>query len=184
MNMKRILVVLVVLSASTVALAQSAAPPPHHDPFGRYFFPPELVMGHQSEIGLDDEQREAIKDVVKEAETTFLDFKWELHAETEKLVALLEPARIDAGAVLAQAEVVMNLEKEIKKTHIALLVGIKNALTETQQEQLREIRRRMTPPAPPAPPTRPSSMVRPPAPEAAPVPPASPEPATPATTAR
>ena len=177
--MKRLILFFVTLFACSVVLAQSAAPPPH-DPFGRLLFPPELVMGHQSEIGLDDEQREAIKDAVKEAESTFLDFKWELHAETEKLVELLEPARVDSGAVFAQSEIVMNLEKEIKKTHIGLLVRIKNALTESQQQQLREIRHRMAPPAPRAP-VRPSSSLVPPSPESSPLPPAPPQPVKPVT---
>jgi Spy/CpxP family protein refolding chaperone len=183
--MKRILVAVAVLLACTTVLAQSVAPRPG-DPFGRFLFPPELVMAHQSELALDPEQREAIKNAAMEAERIFLDLKWELHAETEKLAALLEPTRVDTGAVLEQAEVVMNLEKEIKKTHIGMLARIKNALTETQQRKLGELRRGMTPPAPPAPPTpptRPSSSVLPPAPEPAPAPSAVPAPPQPEETA-
>ena len=57
-----------VLSAATVA-AQGAPPgqrtpgppgPGGPDDFGRNFFPPELVMQHQSEIGLQDAQRAAL----------------------------------------------------------------------------------------------------------------------------
>jgi len=183
--MKRILVGIAVLLACTAALAQAPAPRVN-DPFGRFLFPPELVMRHQSEIALDAEQREAIKKAAMEAESIFLDLKWEIHAETEKLAALLEPSRVDTGAVLEQAEIVMNLEKEIKKTHIGMLSRIKNSLTETQQQKLSELRHRMTPPAPPSPPTpptQPSSLTMPPAPEAAPAPPAMPAPPEPEETA-
>ena len=181
--MRRFIVVIALLACST-ALAQSPAPGVQ-DPFGRLLFPPELVMRHQSQIGLDAEQREVIKTAAMEAEATFLDLKWEIHAETEKLTALLEPVRVDTAAVLAQAEVVMSLEKEIKKTHIEMLSRIKNALSEAQQLQLSEIRQRLTPPAPPSPPARPSSftMPTPPEPGAAPAPPAMPAPPEPEATA-
>lgn len=179
--MKHIVVVIAVVFACTAALAQAPAPRPH-DLFGRFLYPPELVMAHQSELALDTEQREEIKNAAMEAERIFLDLKWELHAETEKLAALLEPVRVDTGAILEQAEVVMNLEKDIKKTHIGMLARIKNALTETQQLKLSELRYRMTPPAPPSPPTpptQPGSLTMPPAPEAAPAPPAMPAPPPP-----
>jgi hypothetical protein len=44
--------------------------------------------------------------------------------------------------VLAQADKVMNLEREIKKTHLSLLVRIKNLLTAAQQEKLTALRRK------------------------------------------
>jgi Spy/CpxP family protein refolding chaperone len=182
--MKRIVVAIAVLLACSAALAQAPAPRAG-DPFGRFLFPPELVMAHQSELELDPEQRETIKTAAMEAERIFLDLKWELHAETEELAALLEPTRVDTGAVLEQAEVVMKLEKEIKKTHIGMLARIKNALTETQQRKLSELRYLMTPPAPPSPPTptQPSSLRVPPVPEAPPAPPTAPAPPEPDETA-
>jgi hypothetical protein len=35
----------------------------------------------------------------------------------------------------------MGLEREVKRTHLALLVRIKNVLTETQRARLSELRR-------------------------------------------
>jgi hypothetical protein len=41
---------------------------------------------------------------------------------------------------LAQAGEVMKLETEIKKTHLGLLIRLRNLLTETQRAQLQKIR--------------------------------------------
>jgi hypothetical protein len=49
---------------------------------------------------------------------------------------------VDEAAVLAQADKVMGLEREVKKAHLALLVRIKNLLTEAQKAKLTELRRR------------------------------------------
>jgi hypothetical protein len=170
----------VALLAVSAALAQSTAPR-QKDLYERFLFPPELIMRNQLEIGLDAEQREAIKNAAMEAESTFLGLKWEIHAEAEKLAGLLEPPRVDPQLVLQQAERVMNIEKTIKKTHIRMLLMIKNTLTEQQQQRLFELRQRQTPrvpslpPAPDAPSARPSSLRVPSPPGVAP----GPEPPTP-----
>jgi Spy/CpxP family protein refolding chaperone len=157
--------VIAVLLSASVALA-GPAPAPPDDPFGRFLFPPELIMGHQTELGLDEAQRTAIKEAVKSSQSRFLELQWDLHAESEKLAGLLGRPRVDERAALAQAETVMNLEREIKKTHLSLLVRIKNLLSEEQQARLMEIRRRLAPLAPPAPAARPAPAAAPVVPRA------------------
>ena len=49
---------------------------------------------------------------------------------------------IDEDEALSVAEGVMRLENRIKAAHLAMLIRIKNALTDAQQSQLDEIRRR------------------------------------------
>jgi Spy/CpxP family protein refolding chaperone len=48
---------------------------------------------------------------------------------------------VDESRVLGQADRILALEKEIKKTHLTLLVRVKNLLTREQQAKLSEIRR-------------------------------------------
>jgi Spy/CpxP family protein refolding chaperone len=122
------------------ALAQP--PAPERDALAPHVFPPELVMRHASEIGLEERQRAAIKDLVVKAQTRFLDVQWDVQAESERMARLLQASPVDEAAVLAQADKVMGLEREVKKTHLALLVRIKNLLTDAQRDKLTELRRR------------------------------------------
>jgi len=133
---------LLVLALTFPALSENAPEPGKDDPVGRNLFPPELVMQHQQRIGLTEDQRTAIKKEVERAQSKFFDLQWQIQAESEKLVGLLQSRPIDEVRALAQADNVMNLERTIKKTHLSLLIRIKNALTAEQQEELKAIRDR------------------------------------------
>ena len=126
-----------------VAVEGAAQPPgPGPDPLAQHVFAPDLVMRYAAEIGLDEKQRAAIKDAVIKMQSKFLDVQWEVQAESEKMVRLLQASPVDETAVLAQADKVMALEREVKRTHLSLLVRVKNVLTDAQREKLKELRRR------------------------------------------
>jgi Spy/CpxP family protein refolding chaperone len=145
-----ILALAFVLSAATLS-AQGAPPgqrapgppgPGGPDDFGRNFFPPELVMQHQGEIGLQDAQRAALTSAVQQAQGKFMDVQWKLSAEAEKMGRLLQPAQVDETQVLEEVDRILALEREMKRTQIGLMVRIKNTLTPAQQAKLTEIRGR------------------------------------------
>ena len=122
--------------------ARAQAPGPGSDPLAPHVFPPELVMRHAAEIGLDEKQRAAIKEAVVKVQARFLDLQWDLQGESERMAGLLQQSPVEEAAVLTQADKVMGLEREIKKAHLALLVKIKNLLTAAQRAKLTELRRR------------------------------------------
>jgi len=103
-------------------------------------FPPGVVMRHQGDVGLTDEQRAAITKQMEDAQKALVTLQWEVERESEKLGKLLAGARIDEGAALRQADQVMNAEQRLKKAHLTLLIRIKNDLTPEQQQKLRELR--------------------------------------------
>ncbi|HVR07366.1 MAG TPA: periplasmic heavy metal sensor [Thermoanaerobaculia bacterium] len=129
------------IAFATAATAAPPAPPPADDPIAQNVFPPELIMKHGGEIGLDAEQRTAIKDAVLQAQTRFLNAQWEAQEETTKLIHLLQARPVDEKAVLSQADRLMDLERLIKKTQLSLLVRLKNLLTPAQQTRLADLRR-------------------------------------------
>ena len=124
---------------SAAALAES--PGPADDPFARFLFPPDRVMSHSLDIGLEDAQKTAIRNEVQKVQGKFLDTQFELQGESEKMVRLLQEKTVDEARVLAQVDRILALEREIKKTQISLLVRIKNILTPSQQAKLAEIQR-------------------------------------------
>jgi Spy/CpxP family protein refolding chaperone len=133
-----------VLSAASLA-AQGAPPPgqrgpgPGADDWGRNFFPPELVMRWQSEIGLQDAQRTSLTSALQQAQAKFMDLQWKLSAEGEKMGRLLQGTQVDETKVLEEVDRILALEREIKRTQISLMVRIKNTLTAEQQAKLSKL---------------------------------------------
>lgn len=115
------------------------------DPLAGAFFPPELVMKNQQAIGLTDDQRAAIIQAVQATQPRFIEAQWQLEAETATLAQLVEGERVDEARVLQQIDRVLELERQIKRSQIELLVRIKNQLTPEQQQQLARLGRGVSP---------------------------------------
>jgi Spy/CpxP family protein refolding chaperone len=110
------------------------------DPFARFLYPPELVMGHQQAIGLTDRQRTAISAAMLEAQKSFIDAQFDMSGQVEKLQSLLKGTSVDESAVLAQVDRVLAVERGLKHAQLGLMIKIKNTLTEQQQAALDKLR--------------------------------------------
>ncbi|MEO8432775.1 MAG: periplasmic heavy metal sensor [Acidobacteriota bacterium] len=132
---------LTALLLTTLLSASASAEMAGDDPFARYLFPPDRVMAHSLDIGLEDAQKTAIKNEIQKVQGKFLDRQFELKTESEKMVRLLQEPSVDEARVLAQVDRILALEKDIKKSQVSLLVRIKNILTPAQQSKLAEMPR-------------------------------------------
>jgi Spy/CpxP family protein refolding chaperone len=134
------------LALGGIALAQGPPPPGVGRPvFLDQLFIPEQVMRYQNDIALTDEQRAQITEAMGEAQKQLVDLQWQFESASKKLADALSVPRIDEAAAAAQAEKVMGLELQMKKTHLALLIRIKNVLTAPQQAKLAELRAKEPP---------------------------------------
>ncbi len=102
-------------------------------------FPPSAVMRHASEIELTADQREAIQRAIDEAQSTLTRQRWEIEERTAALEKILAGERVDETAALGQMDHLLAAEQTAKKTHLQLLIRIKNTLTPEQQEKLRSL---------------------------------------------
>lgn len=109
------------------------------DPFAGNLFPPEFIMQHQQALGLGEEQVSFLKADLLKTQTRLTELQWALQGEVEKLAALIKQDQLDEAQALSQLDKVLAVEREIKRTHIGLLIRIKNKLTSEQQARLREI---------------------------------------------
>jgi Spy/CpxP family protein refolding chaperone len=132
--------VLLVCALMFLAAGGVSGQQPDQDPIMQTFFAPDLVMQHQEEIGLTDEQKTYLKTEIRQAQGNFTEWQWKLHDEMEKLVSLTKQPRVDEQQTLAQLEKVLAIEREVKRAQVTLLVRIKNKLTPEQQAKLVEIR--------------------------------------------
>lgn len=116
-------------------------PPPPEDPIGRFLFPPELIMNHSAQLGLQESQKTTIKSEVRKAQGFFFDLQWDLRDANDRMEALLQQRPLDEVKVLEQADRMMAIEREIKRAHLAMLIRIRNALIPDQLARLDAIRR-------------------------------------------
>jgi len=128
------------LLAGYAAFAQPAG----QDPLSKNLFPPELVMQFHDELGLTEEQRDSLKAEMEQAQPRFKKMQQQLQEEVDKLAAILKDERISEKAALAQFDKVQDLERGIKRAHLALVIGLKNKLTPEQQAKLQEFKKKFT----------------------------------------
>ena len=157
MKAKLILVCVLAILAGGVVGAQQPAPTPpaatgpvpRPDPVARNLFAPEVIMGHAEEIGLSSEQRTAIRDEVRKAQTQFTELQWQLEDAVDAMGEQLKPSVVDEKAALAQLEKVLELERTMKRAQMGLMIRLKNKLTANQQYQLSYFERNLPATAPP-----------------------------------
>lgn len=144
--MTRRLALLLALGLITSALDAQEVPtmrpePAHSGPtFEDHLFPPELIMQHQGALGLTAEQRAAITEAVKGLQGQVIDVQWQMQEAQQKLAELLAQTSVHEADALAQIDRVLDLERQIKKAHLATLIRIKNTLSAEQQRQLLALR--------------------------------------------
>jgi len=123
---------------------QPQMPPPHPpDPFGDAVFPPELIMAHQRELGLTDEQKAFMRGEINKTTTRFNELQWQLQDAMEALHDTMKANVVDEQQALAQLNRVLDSEREIKTLHMQLAIRLKNKLTAEQQEKLRALHNQM-----------------------------------------
>lgn len=133
------LIVLVLLGGTSLS-AQPRMMRPPVDPLGENLFPPELVMQHQQALELTEEQRNLIRGEIQNAQARFTEVQWQLQNEMETMASLVKQGRIDEQRTLSQLDKIVGLEREIKRTQLALLIRVKNSLTPEQQAKLQTLR--------------------------------------------
>ncbi|HKS07207.1 MAG TPA: hypothetical protein VJR92_12940 [Gemmatimonadaceae bacterium] len=148
--MKRMLVLalcLISVSASAQDTARvrtdaitpkDARKPAPSESFTRCLIAPETVMEHQAEIGLDAVQRTRIIDEMAAAQAQFTKLQWELTAVQQQVTRELRRPNVDES-VLKQFDAMLQLENQLKRAQLTVLIRVKNVLTPQQQAQVRTL---------------------------------------------
>ena len=154
-------VVTVCLCASLVAaqqpqLAQGPASPPPQgeqqrpprppdDPLADSIFPPDMIMQHQRELALTEEQKSFMRGEIQRTTTRFNELQWQLQDQMEALHDTVKNNSINEQLALQQLDKVLDSEREIKRLHMEMAIRIKNKLTPDQQLKLQGFRQNMRP---------------------------------------
>lgn len=124
-------------------------PRPPRDPLGDAMFPPELVMRHQRELALTDEQKTFMRSEIQRTTTRFNELQWQLQDAMEALHQTMKANSVNEQLALSQLDKVLDSEREIKRSHMELAIRIKNKLTPEQQTKLQAMKHHMTGPGGP-----------------------------------
>jgi Spy/CpxP family protein refolding chaperone len=132
---------------------QSQPRPPHPpmDPLGDSMFPPDLIMQHTRDLGLTDEQKSYMRAEIQKTTMRFNELQWQLQDAMEALHATMKANPVNEQLALSQLDKVLDTEREIKRLHFGLAIGLKNKLTPEQQEKLHGMMRMRHGPGPDGP---------------------------------
>jgi Spy/CpxP family protein refolding chaperone len=114
-------------------------PPPPPDMLHNSVFPPDVIMEHQRELGLTEEQKAFMRGEINKTSTVFNDLQWQLQDAMEALRDTMKADQVNEQLALGQLDKVLNAEREIKKLHMALAIRIKNSLTPDQIQKLQNL---------------------------------------------
>jgi hypothetical protein len=123
---------------ASVASAQDRGLP--KDVFRGKLFAPNIILEHQDELGLSKEQYTAIKAAVVEVQGNVAEHEWDLRQAYQKVLADLDESPIDAEKVLKNVEVALLAENKVKQMQVAMLIKLRNLLTDEQMAYLQSLR--------------------------------------------
>lgn len=137
---KRLAAVLAVLLLG-FGLVTAAVAQEKRDPFKGKLFPPNVILENQAELNLSKEQFTKIRAAVVEVQGNVAEHEWDLREAYMKIMAELDKTPIDEGSVLEHIDVALRAENQVKKQQVAMLVRLKNLLTEQQVQYLEGLER-------------------------------------------
>lgn len=125
------------LLLSSVAHAQGQGN--QKDVFKGKLFPPNIILEHQDELGLSKEQFTAIRAAVVEVQANVAEHEWDLREAYQRVLSELDESPIDEDAVLDNVEAALRAENQVKKLQVAMLIKLRNLLTDEQVAYLQSV---------------------------------------------
>jgi len=135
----------VLLAGVAVATVGFAQPPSggHHRGDGghhRGHRAAGFIEEHAARLGLDDETREAIDEIVDESRMRARELRGELRGLHDEMYDLLSQETPDEAAVMQQAEAIGQVETALHKHRLETLIKIRALQTPEQRAELMAIR--------------------------------------------
>ncbi len=124
--------IFLVMALTCLVLGNAAAAGPKDDVFKGKLFPPNVILEHQTELGLSKAQFTAIREAVVDVQAGVAEHEWDMREAYQALMLELDKAPIDEDRVLELATKALLAENQVKKKQMGMLVRLKNLLTEEQ----------------------------------------------------
>jgi len=131
---------LILLAATCLGTSAVIAADAKEDVFKGKLFPPNVILEHQAELDLSKEQFTAIKTAVVNVQANVAEHEWDIREAYQGMMAELDKKPIDEEQVLEHVSAALKAENEVKKQQVAMLIALKNLLTDAQIAHLESVR--------------------------------------------
>ena len=136
--MKKGLLILLALASLGASVAGAASP--KEDVFKGKLFAPNVILENQSDLGLSKQQFTEIRRVVVEVQGNVAEHEWDIAQAYQNIMAELDQSPINEEKVLEHVGAALRAENEVKKLQVAMLIQLKNLLTDEQIAHLESLR--------------------------------------------
>lgn len=131
---------LILLAVAFMSLETAAAAGPKDDVFKGKLFAPNVILENQAELGLSKQQFTSIRKAVVEVQANVAEHEWDVREAYQNIMAELDKSPIDEEQVLEHVGAALRAENEVKKLQVAMLIRLKNLLTDEQIAYLASVR--------------------------------------------
>ena len=132
--------ILLILAATFVLAGPAGAQGQKGDVFKGKLFPPNVILEHQAELALSKEQFTAIKKAVVEVQANVAEHEWDVREAYLSIMAELDESPIDEDKALEYVNAALLAENKVKKEQMAMLIRLRNLLTDEQVKYLESTR--------------------------------------------
>lgn len=122
----------IVFLVSWFTLGTAYAAETRADVFKGKLFPPNVILEHQSELGLSKEQFQAIKTAVVDVQANVAEHEWDMREAYVAIMTELDKSPVDENRVLELVSAALLAENEVKKEQMTMLIRLRNLLTDQQ----------------------------------------------------
>ena len=131
---------LVLLACTCLGVTAAGAKEPKVDVFKGKLFAPNVILENQAELGLSKQQFTEIKRAVVDVQANVAEHEWDVREAYQNILAELDSTPIDQEQVLEYVDAALRAENEVKKLQVAMLIQLKNLLTDEQVAYLESLR--------------------------------------------
>jgi len=136
--MRKGLLILLALAGLWTPIAEAASP--KEDVFKGKLFAPNVILENQAELGLSKQQFTEIRRAVVEVQANVAEHEWDIAEAYQSIMAELDKSPISEEQVLEHVGAALRAENEVKKLQVAMLIKLKNLLTDEQIAHLESLR--------------------------------------------
>ena len=114
-------------------------PGQQRDPFQGKLFAPNVILENRDALDLTREQFTAIRGAVIAVQGDIAEHEWDLREAYQQVLSDLDESPVDEDKILAGVEKALLAENEVKKRQVALLIRLRNLLTDEQMATLQSL---------------------------------------------
>jgi len=120
--------------------ATNAQPQPPRDPLQDVFIPPELILQHQADLGLSDQQKQTIRSRLEKLRPELEKKQKALQQQVQTMQQLLQDAKLDEPKLTAQFHTILEHENQAKQLQFNFMLVIRQTLSSEQRAKAQKLK--------------------------------------------